>query len=377
MVPPLSLYIHFPWCVRKCPYCDFNSHVLSGDVDVVAYLDALIDDFSHQYSPLGQRPIETIFIGGGTPSLLPGPAIRRLLQAIREMAPLAGNAEISLEANPGAAEADHFADYRDSGVNRLSIGAQSFNDKSLHALGRIHSREETLRAFLAAREAGFNNINLDLMFGLPRQPKDAALFDLRMALELGPEHLSWYQLSLEPNTPFSRTPPALPDEDSLYAIQEGGLEYLAAGGMERYEISAFSRPGMQCRHNLNYWRFGDYLGIGAGSHGKVTDANGQALRYWKAHHPRRYMASPTAAAGRRQLDAPDLVIEFMMNALRLKQGFDLALFEARTGLATTHISETLRTASERGLLELVSNQIRATELGFRFLNDLIGLFDHG
>lgn len=377
MTPPLSLYIHFPWCLRKCPYCDFNSHALSGDVDVHAYLDALIDDFSHQYDLLEQRPIETIFIGGGTPSLLPGPAIQRLLDAVRGIAPLAAEAEITLEANPGAAEAGHFAGYRGGGVNRLSIGVQSFNDESLHALGRIHSREEALKAFRAAREMGFDNINLDLMFGLPRQTEDAALFDLRMALELGPEHLSWYQLTLEPNTAFSQTPPPLPDEDRLYAIQEAGLDFLAIRDMERYEVSAFSRPGRECRHNLNYWLFGDYLGIGAGAHGKVTDGSGRVTRYWKERHPRRYLASPTSEAGRRQLDVQDKIVEFMMNALRLKQGIDPALFEARTGLRQADISDSLRIASEKGLLEMPPGRIRPTGLGFRFLNDLIGLFDHG
>ncbi|OGT87836.1 MAG: YggW family oxidoreductase [Gammaproteobacteria bacterium RIFOXYA12_FULL_61_12] len=374
-LPPLALYIHFPWCLRKCPYCDFNSHELPRDLDVSAYVDALIADFSRQYPSAGDRPIASIFIGGGTPSLLPGDAVARLLAAIGELAPLVEGAEITLEANPGAADAGHFSAYRDSGVNRLSIGVQSFDEGSLKALGRIHGRADAVAAFQTARQAGFGNINLDLMFGLPHQTQEAAMADLRMAMGLGPEHLSWYQLTLEPNTPFSQAPPSLPDEDSLYDIQETGLEFLASSGMERYEVSAFSRPGRECRHNLNYWEFGDYLGIGAGAHGKLTLGGGQVRRNWKERHPRRYLTAPQAEAGRRGLGTEDLILEFMMNALRLRRGFALPLFEARTGLPLSRIEVSLRKAMDKGLLESLPGFVLPTELGFRFLNDLIGFFE--
>lgn len=374
-LPPLALYIHFPWCLRKCPYCDFNSHALTQDVDVSAYVDALIADFTHQYQGVGGRPITSVFIGGGTPSLLPGEAVVRLLESIRQLTPFAEGVEITLEANPGAAEAGHFAGYRRAGVNRLSIGAQSFDDIGLKALGRIHGRSDVLAAFQAARKAGFDNINLDLMFGLPRQSPEAAMADLRLAMELGPEHLSWYQLTLEPNTPFSQAPPPLPDEDSLYDTQEMGLELLARHGMERYEVSAFSRLGRECRHNLNYWEFGDYIGIGAGAHGKLTGDGGLISRNWKERHPKRYLAAPQAEAGRRGLVVEDLAVEFMMNALRLRRGFALPLFEARTGLSLSRIEVPLRKAMDKGLLESLPGLVCPTELGFRFLNDLIGFFE--
>lgn len=375
ILPPLALYIHFPWCIRKCPYCDFNSHALPGEWSASAYMDALLADFAHQYPLAGRRPIESLFIGGGTPSLLPGQEVARLLQGIGEVAPFAQSIEITLEANPGAAEAGRFAGYRRAGVNRLSIGVQSFNDNHLQTLGRIHDGSSALAAFQSAREAGFDNINLDLMFGLPGQTPAEALADLRMALGLGSEHLSWYQLTLEPNTAFSRHPPPLPDEDAIDAMQAEGMACLTEAGLERYEVSAFARPGRECRHNLNYWHFGDYLGIGAGAHGKLTEGDGRWWRFWKERHPDRYLDSPVSMAGQRVLEPEDRVVEFMMNALRLRHGFDSQLFPLRTGLPLSQIEQPLAEATAKGLLEERDGVIRPTELGFRFLNDLIGVFD--
>ncbi|RTZ79468.1 MAG: YggW family oxidoreductase, partial [Gammaproteobacteria bacterium] len=275
--PPLGLYVHIPWCVRKCPYCDFNSHAAQGELEEQAYVDALLTDLAREEA--GGRVVETLFIGGGTPSLFSGEAITRLLQGIRDTLDLASDTEITLEANPGAVDAAHFEAYREAGVNRLSIGIQSFDGDALQRLGRIHDARQAVEAFETARAAGFENINLDLMFGLPQQKLEEALDDLRRAIALGPEHLSWYQLTLEPHTPFHRHPPPLPADDLVWEMQEQGLELLAKAGYGRYETSAHALVGWRCRHNLNYWRFGDYLGIGAGAHGKITA--GEVTRYWK------------------------------------------------------------------------------------------------
>lgn len=374
-MPPLSLYIHYPWCLRKCPYCDFNSHARrpgAGASDS-HYVDALLLDLADQYQ-YQSRPIQSIFIGGGTPSLLPGKEIARLLEAINRLVSLATDAEITLEANPGAVDAASFAAYRKAGVNRLSIGIQSLSDFHLRALGRVHDSTEALRAVEIARTAGFDNLNLDLIFGLPEQNIEQALKDLEQALALGPEHLSWYQLTLEPYTAFHQSPPPLPDDDLIAEMQEAGLELLANAGFGRYEVSAFAREGFQCCHNLNYWHFGDYLGIGAGAHGKLTSDTGQVIRLAKERGPERYLSAPTAFASETILAEADLVFEFMLNALRLKTGVPVRLFMERTGLGLEALESGAQKARALGLLEEDPEMLRATEFGFRFLNDLLGCF---
>lgn len=374
-LPPLALYIHYPWCVRKCPYCDFNSHPLGSAHNDRAYVEALIADFGHQYAALRGRVIQSVFIGGGSPSLLPGPDLARLLDMLRDSAELAEECEITLETNPGAADLGRFAAYRQAGVNRLSMGAQSFDDRALSAIGRIHDAAQVVQAVRAAQAAGFERLNLDLMFGLPGQSRRGALDDLEQAIALGPSHLSWYQLTLEPNTPFHQSPPTLlPDEDELADTQEAGQVLLAARGFPRYEVSAHAKADQQCRHNLNYWRFGDYLGIGAGAHGKLSGADGSIIRHRKERGPRRYLDRPTAMAASHKVVPEELPLEFMLNALRLCQGFAPPLFEARTGLPLEVISDPLRKAEGLGLLHRDAGCIRPTESGLRFLNDLIGLF---
>ena len=375
--PPLALYVHLPWCVRKCPYCDFNSHARRPEDDESGYLDALLADLELELALVAGRELHSIFIGGGTPSLFSGAAIRRLLQAVREGIRCETGLEVTLEANPGTAEAERFAAYRDAGVNRLSIGVQSFAHRSLELLGRIHGPEEAVKAVGLARQAGFDNLNLDLMFGLPEQDLDGARRDLDIALELAPEHLSYYQLTLEPNTAFHHRPPPLPEDDLIWEMQQQGLARLGRGGFDRYEVSAYARPGRQCRHNLNYWGFGDYLGIGAGAHGKLSYPLGGIERRWKLRDPRAYAmaaGSPAALAGRRMLSRDDAVLEFMMNALRLDQGFSVGQFEARTGIGFAEIREPLRQLRDSGLLELGARRIRASDLGQRFLNDLLRTF---
>jgi len=375
--PPLSLYVHLPWCVRKCPYCDFNSHPLRTEDDEAAYLNALLADLDLELALVPGRPLHSIFIGGGTPSLFSGASIRRLLQAVRERASCEPRLEVTLEANPGTAEARRFAAYREAGVNRLSIGVQSFTPRSLELLGRIHGPDEALEAVELARRAGFENLNLDLMFGLPEQDLEGAKRDLDTALQLAPEHLSYYQLTLEPNTLFCHRPPPLPDDRVLWEMQQQGRSQLAARGFTRYEVSAYARAGRQCRHNLNYWGFGDYLGIGAGSHGKLSRPGQWIERRWKLRDPRAYVAAagtPAALAGRRELSRNDLVLEFMMNALRLDEGFDVRQFEARTGIGYAEVRMRTERLREAGLLELAGQRIRPSEMGLRFLNDLLEAF---
>lgn len=379
--PPLSLYVHVPWCVRKCPYCDFNSHPRREALPERAYIDALLADLDQELAETGRRQLVSIFIGGGTPSLLSGDAVARLLAGIRARMPLASMLEVTLEANPGTAEQARFAEYRAAGVTRLSIGVQSFADDLLERLGRIHGGREAVAAAEAAHAAGFDDFNLDLMFGLPGQSPERALRDLHIALELAPTHLSWYQLTIEPNTAFWHRPPALPDDDTVWAMQQDGQALLAARGFAQYEISAYARPGHQCRHNRNYWEFGDYLGIGAGAHGKLSDMHGQVIRRrWKRRHPREYLegaARPARIAGERKLDRGDRVLEFMMNALRLNEGVPIDLFHARTGLPTSLLEGPLRQARERELVAADAARLRATEQGRRFLNDLLALFMDG
>jgi oxygen-independent coproporphyrinogen-3 oxidase len=375
-VNPLGLYVHVPWCVRKCPYCDFNSHALRDELPAEAYVDALLADLAQEAADAGGRELTSIFIGGGTPSLLPPESVGRLLEGVAARLTLAGDAEITLEANPGAVDAARFIGFRAAGVNRLSIGVQSFDDRALTALGRVHDGREALGAYAGARAAGFDNVNLDLMFGLPGQALAGGLADLRTALELAPEHLSWYQLTLEPNTAFHRSPPALPAHESVADLHEAGLGLLAGAGYEQYEVSAFARPGRESRHNRNYWSFGDYLGIGAGAHGKLTHADGRIERRWKVRHPNAYLVAAGmagAVAGSRDLGPDELAVEFMMNALRLRAGVPETLFAERTGRDPALFAAQLGEARRRGLLEPA--RLRATDLGWRFLDDLVALFE--
>ncbi len=375
---PLSLYIHFPWCVRKCPYCDFNSHELRGELPEAAYIDALLADLQQDLPMVWGRPIESVFIGGGTPSLLSAAGADRLLSGLRALLGLTPACEITLEANPGTVEQGRFAEYRAAGINRLSIGVQSFDDDKLRALGRIHNRGDALRAAEAAHAAGFENFNLDLMFGLPGQDTLQAKGDLQQAIALSPAHLSWYQLTLEPNTAFAHQPPLLPDEDRLWEIQQQGQETLAEAGYGQYEVSAYAREGVRCRHNLNYWQFGDYLGIGPGAHAKITHpAEGRVERLWKQRQPEAWLeraATTAVIAGRRDLNRGDLALEFMMNALRLNEGFASALFQDHTGLPITVLEGALLQAQRLGLIDWQLHHIVPTERGRNHLNELLQLF---
>ena len=378
--PPLSLYVHLPWCVRKCPYCDFNSHEhRTGAPPFDAYVDALIADLDFDLPLAWGRMVHSVFFGGGTPSLFPPEAIDRFLQAASARLRFVPEIEITLETNPGTVEHGPFAGYRAAGVNRLSFGVQSFDDGCLQRLGRIHSSGDARRAVLAAQDAGFENINLDLMYALPGQTLAMALDDVERGLALGPTHLSHYQLTLEPNTVFAVRPPdGIPDIDAAWDIQEACQARLAEAGFAQYEVSAYARDGQQCAHNLNYWKFGDYLGIGAGAHGKLTlGADQQVLRRWKSKHPADYLlkaGTPAAIGGDEVLNAARLPFDFMLNALRLNDGVPLAMFEARTGLARSAIAPQLDEARTRGWLEPDPDWLRPTELGRRFTNDVIGLF---
>jgi len=374
---PLSLYIHLPWCVRKCPYCDFNSYRANGAVPEAAYVDALLRDLDAESELAAGRPIHSIFIGGGTPSLFSGEAVARLLGGVRARLDVAEDAEITLEANPGAADTARFAAYRHAGVGRLSIGVQSFREAQLRALGRVHDERAAADAVLAAREAGFENLNVDLMYGLPDDTVSGAVADVERVIELGPAHVSWYQLTLEPNTAFHRRPPPLPDEDVVLDIEARGRALLAAAGYERYEVSAYARPGFRCRHNLHYWRFGDYVGIGAGAHGKHTSADGEILRRAKTRNPRTYMelAGTDAAVRIERISAPsELVLEFMMNALRLSEGVPIDEFEAATGQPVDSIDAVLSAAVERGWIMRDPAVLRATPVGYALLNEVLELF---
>ncbi len=375
---PLSLYIHFPWCVRKCPYCDFNSHEVRGELPEAAYIDALLADLQQDLPLVWGRPIESVFIGGGTPSLISAEGLERLLSSLRALLGLTPFCEITLEANPGTVEQGRFAEYRAAGINRLSIGVQSFDDVKLEALGRIHRRDEALRAAEVAHAAGLENFNLDLMFGLPGQDEAQAEADLRQAIALSPAHISWYQLTVEPNTAFAHQPPLLPDDDLLWSMQQHGQETLAAAGYGQYEVSAYAREGQRCRHNLNYWRFGDYLGIGPGAHAKITHpAENRVERLWKQRQPQAWLeqaATLAVIAGRRDLNRGDLALEFMMNALRLVEGFASGLFQEHTGLPITVLEESLREAQRRGLLDWQLQHIVPTERGRNHLNELLQLF---
>ncbi|MEL7451658.1 MAG: radical SAM family heme chaperone HemW [Pseudomonadota bacterium] len=371
---PLGLYVHLPWCVAKCPYCDFNSHELRGELKSDAYTAALLADFARERTLIGDRAVETVFFGGGTPSLFPADTVAKVLAAA---AVEGGGAEVTLEANPGASERGSFAAFRAAGVNRISLGVQSFDDGQLRALGRIHDAGEAQRAIRQVRDAGFANFNIDLMFGLPGQTVNGALDDLRAALAFEPPHLSHYQLTLEPGTPFKRNPPVLPDDDRLWEMQVRCQELLAQEGYEQYEVSAYARPGQRCRHNLNYWRYGDYAGIGAGAHGKLT-VDGAVRRAERVRHPSRYLSACEAGeqvSAERLPDERERCFEFALNALRLREGFSSGLFEGRALQAGDALKGPVATAMERGLLEQHQPGCwRPTDLGWRFLNDLQALF---
>jgi oxygen-independent coproporphyrinogen-3 oxidase len=372
LAPPLSLYVHFPWCVRKCPYCDFNSYTLQGELAAEPYVARLARDLEVQAPEVVGRTVISVFLGGGTPSLFSPEAIARVLGAARRHLTVAADAEVTLEANPGAIERGAFGEYRDAGVTRVSLGAQSFAPEALAALGRIHSGDETRRAAEELHAAGLTNFNLDLMYALPGQDRAGAVRDLKEALSLAPAHLSHYQLTLEPGTPFAARPPPLPDEDEAAAQLEECAALLAAASFGHYEVSAYARSGRQCRHNLNYWTFGDYLGVGAGAHGKLTFAGrGAIVRTVQPREPRRYLAAAPGDLTRRTVSAEELPFEFMLNALRLTAGFSLQDFAARTGLAGSGIAAPLERLLARGLLERTAAGYRASDLGLRFLNDLL------
>jgi oxygen-independent coproporphyrinogen-3 oxidase len=373
--PPLSLYVHMPWCVRKCPYCDFNSYTLRETLPEAQYVAALERDLECQADAVRGRQIVSIFFGGGTPSLFPPEAIGRVLEAARRHLEVAPDCEITLEANPGTVERGRFVGYRDAGVNRVSLGAQSFDGRQLEVLGRIHSPDETIRAAEELHAAGLSNFNLDLMYALPGQDAAAAARDVECALTLSPAHLSHYQLTLEPGTQFAAKPPALPGDDEAVEILSTCHERLAYAGFAQYEVSAYARPGRQCRHNLNYWSFGDYLGVGAGAHGKVTFADRhEIVRTTQQREPRRYQAAAPAALTRQPVDIADLPFEFMMNALRLIDGFDIPQFSARTGLEWAAVGPEIAQLLARGLLVIDGSICKPTPLGLRFLNEMLVSF---
>jgi putative oxygen-independent coproporphyrinogen III oxidase len=371
----LALYVHMPWCVRKCPYCDFNSHQLKSAQPDASYIEALLRDFDTESPRLAGRRIDTVFFGGGTPSLFSPEEFARLLTALKERIAFADDAEITLEANPGTIERGRFAGYAQAGINRVSLGAQSFDARALKVLGRIHSADDTYRAVEELRAAKLDNFNLDLMYALPQQTPEEALEDVRIACSLGPRHISYYQLTLEPGTVFHARPPSLPDEDAAWDMQTAGQKLLAEAGYAQYEVSAYAQEGKRCRHNLNYWLFGDYVGLGAGAHGKLSlGLPMQILRTTKPKQPRDYqdqIRQARGAVGDSAFVAPtDLPFEFMLNALRLNDGFSRAGYEERTGLSLQMLDEPLARAHRRGLLEECAAGWRPTELGRRFLNDL-------
>nr|WP_063572892.1 radical SAM family heme chaperone HemW [Luteibacter rhizovicinus] len=378
--PPLSLYVHMPWCVRKCPYCDFNSHGVRGTPAYAEYVDVLLADLDADLRDFGEaiggRPVETVFFGGGTPSLFAPELVGRFLDGARRRLAFATHAEITLETNPGTVEHGRFDGYLAAGVNRISFGVQSFDNDKLHRLGRIHSAHEAEDAVRQARDAGIDNINIDLMYALPEQTLEGALDDVRRAMALAPTHISHYQLTLEPNTAFAANPPPLPDDDAAWAIQEACEASLAEGGYGQYEVSAYAAPGRRCAHNLNYWRFGDYLGIGAGAHGKITDATG-VRRRWKTRLPAAYLASsgqPGRIGGDNLVGMDDLPFEYMLNALRLIDGVPAADFAERTGLSAEAIAPARAASIARGWLVDDPAVLRTTALGQRFLNNVIEAF---
>lgn len=392
VLPPLSLYIHVPWCVRKCPYCDFNSHEHEGpgDLPEADYITALLDDLAHDLKYVQNREIHSIFIGGGTPSLLSARAYDHLLNGLQKSLVFSSDIEITLEANPGTAEREKFADYHSAGINRLSLGIQSFDPQQLKNLGRIHDHHDAERAIEYARNAGFSRLNLDLMYGLQEQTPDAALADLNKAISFEPEHLSWYQLTIEPNTAFFKHTPPLPPEDALIDMQDAGLALLADSGLMRYEISAFARAGEASRHNMNYWRFGDYLGIGAGAHAKLTEPRkNRILRLRKRKQPAHYLQAARHSlsqtdsnllvrypymADASPIEAEDLPVEFLLNALRLREGFTVDQFESLTGLPFSRHTKQVESLQHQGLLIVDGDRITTTDRGYQFLNSVLQAF---
>lgn len=371
---PLSLYVHTPWCLHKCPYCDFNSHATKAPLPETEYIDALLRDFESQLSLVQGRALQTIFIGGGTPSLLSADSYLRLFKGLRALSAIAEDVEITLEANPGTVEQTRFEAYRAAGINRLSLGVQSFQNKKLKVLERIHDGDAAKQAVLSAQKAGFENFNLDLMFGLPQQSIADGLSDLRTTIDLNPTHISWYQLTLEPHTYFYHKPPVLPDEEMIWELQTQGQVLLAENGYQQYEISAYSKADRHCQHNRNYWQFGDYIGIGAGAHGKITNFETQEIRRrWNHKNPKDYL-NKTPLNGEQIVTGEERSLEFMMNALRLLETIPLSLFEERTGLDRNQINASLADAKRQGLLTGDAEKIQLTPDGFRYLNELLTLF---
>ena len=372
---PLSLYIHIPWCEKKCPYCDFNSHLARAEVDEKTYVNQLLSDLDNEIESLGstiiEREIQTIFIGGGTPSLFSATSYDQLFSGLRQRLAFSADIEITLEANPGSSESEKFKGFRQAGINRLSIGIQSFNQGHLRSLGRVHNSQEALKAAQFARDAGFDNMNLDLMFGLPSQNIDQALSDIKQAIKLSPTHLSCYQLTIEPNTLFHHSPPITPGDELLWDMQERLKSELANSNYAQYEVSAYSKPDKRCRHNLNYWQFGDYLGIGAGAHSKVTLNNGDISRNWKIKHPNTYIERDNKIGDTNVVPTQQLPFEFMMNALRLNDGFELSTFESRTGLPIASINPLLDQHQSQGLIEATDQQIKPTEFGHNMVNSML------
>lgn len=375
-MPPLGLYIHIPWCVKKCPYCDFNSHEHhSTQLPETNYLNALINDLDSELTEVdGQREIHSVFIGGGTPSLLSGNFYIQLFAALNQRLLFSADAEITIEANPGAVDEANFKGFIDAGINRISLGAQSFSDAALNRLGRIHDNQSIYHAFETARNCGFDNINIDLMHGLPEQSLAEGLDDLKAAFELSPEHISWYQLTIEKNTVFYNQPPTLPVENILDNLFMTGLDVLAGAGYQQYEVSAFARDSKQSRHNKNYWRFGDYIGIGAGAHGKISGSDGSISRRWKTRSPSDYLNTDKKLAGSTLIAKEDLPLEFMMNALRLNQGFTPQLFEQRTGLSFSKVKNSIVQLQAQGLVDTSGEHYHTTQKGRLFLNNVIAKF---
>lgn len=373
---PLSLYIHLPWCVRKCPYCDFNSHEMKDLLPEKEYVVTLLQQLDTHLSQIQDRNLVSIFFGGGTPSLFSGDSIAKILHGIRERIPHDSNLEITLEANPGTIDQVRFLEFYQAGVNRLSLGVQSFQDEKLKLLGRIHNVENVYEAINVAKKVGFANFNVDLMYGLPQQTLDDAIFDLTMAVKCEASHLSWYQLTIEPNTYFHHNTPELPSEETIWAMQQAGQEFIKKSGFNQYEVSAYSLPEKNCKHNRNYWEFGDYLGIGAGAYSKMTDCEkGLIQRFSQPKHPREYLKQTKNSTENLQvLSQEDLIFEFMLNALRLTEGFPISLFTERTGLSADLLNPFVAAAEKRNLMHKNDSHFLPTALGKRFLNDLVAIF---
>ena len=374
-LPPLSLYIHIPWCVKKCPYCDFNSHV-SNSLDEKKYLHTLMADLDNDLKLIDSRPIQSIFFGGGTPSIFSPDTIHQIIDGTQQRLNFDDSIEITMEANPGTFEQKNFAEFKNAGINRLSIGIQSFNDQHLKSIGRIHDAQQALNAINTAKESGFDNINLDLMFGLPQQNIKQAINDIEIACAQGVQHISHYQLTIEANTFFHKHPPVTPDMEELWDMQNQCHEILLKNDFHQYEVSAFSKPDKQCRHNLNYWNFGDYLGIGAGAHGKLTDSStGKIIRRWKLRQPEDYMSHvlDDMVSGESEIVQNDIIVEFLLNALRLKEGFTFDVFEQNTGLNRRLLLEACQHV-DKDLLVFSDSGIRTSDRGYLFLNDVLEQF---